>query len=267
VLDRPPAPAGSLTVVGTGIQVGVHLTPEARDAIERAERVLYLAEPTIGISVRALNPRAQTLDSFYQPDRPRRETYAAMVEAILAPVREGEEVCAAFYGHPGMLVRPGHEAIRRARAEGFEARMLPGVSAEDCLVADLGVDPGQLGWQSYEATEFLVHRRTPDISAGLVLWQIGVVGCTRYSPAPDRAHVSVLIEYLCRFYPPEHDAVLYEASPYPVTGHVAQRLALAQVTPDAVTPMATMYVPPAADPQPDPEMLGRLGLGQAWSSG
>ena len=64
-----------------------------------------------------------------------------MAEAILEPVRAGKRVCAAFYGHPGVFVLPSHDAISRARAEGFEATMLPGVSAEDCLVADLGVDP------------------------------------------------------------------------------------------------------------------------------
>src|SRR5437773_2103233 len=75
------------------------------------------------------------------PGKPRRETYAEMVEELLAPVRAGHNVCAAFYGHPGVFVNPGHEAIRRARAEGFPARMLPAVSALDCLVADLGIDP------------------------------------------------------------------------------------------------------------------------------
>ena len=49
-----------------------------------------------------------------------------MVEEILAAVREGKRVCAVFYGHPGVYVKPSHEAVRRARKEGFEARMLPG---------------------------------------------------------------------------------------------------------------------------------------------
>src|SRR3546814_12671609 len=35
-----------------------------------------------------------------------------------------------------------HKAIAQARAEGLEAHMEAGVSAEDCLYADLGIDPG-----------------------------------------------------------------------------------------------------------------------------
>jgi hypothetical protein len=37
--------------------------------------------------------------------------------------------------------------------------MLPGISAEDCLFADLGIDPGIYGCQSYEATDFLANGR------------------------------------------------------------------------------------------------------------
>ena len=67
--------------------------------------------------------------------------YARIVGDILDAVRGGASVCAAFYGHPGIFVTPSHDAVRRARAEGYPARMLPAVSAVDCLFADLGVDP------------------------------------------------------------------------------------------------------------------------------
>ena len=43
-------------------------------------------------------------------------------------IRAGFRVCAVFYGHPGVFVYPSHEAIRRARAEGFAARMLPALT-------------------------------------------------------------------------------------------------------------------------------------------
>ena len=64
-----------------------------------------------------------------------------MVERILSYVRRGLNVCVVFYGHPG--VHPGHESIRRARMEGFSASKLPGISAEDCLFAELGIDPSK----------------------------------------------------------------------------------------------------------------------------
>src|SRR3546814_14587936 len=77
-------------------------------------------------------------------------TYREMVAAMLAEVRAGRRVCGAFYGHPGVFARVPHKAIAQARAEGFEAHMEAGVSAEDCLYADLGIDPGEVGCQHYE---------------------------------------------------------------------------------------------------------------------
>src|SRR3546814_4889838 len=96
-----------------------------------------------------------------------------MVAAMLAEVRAGRRVCGAFYGHPGVFARVPHKAIAQARAEGFEAHMEAGVSAEDCLYADLGIDPGEVGCQHYEASQFMFYRRRIDPSAYLVLWQIG----------------------------------------------------------------------------------------------
>jgi len=57
-----------------------------------------------------------------------------MVERILKNVKDGFKVCVVFYGHPGVFVQPSHEAIRIARLEGFSARMLPGISAEELLI-------------------------------------------------------------------------------------------------------------------------------------
>ena len=79
-----------------------------------------------------------------------------MADAIVAEVELGKTVCAVFYGHPGVFARPSHLAIERTRALGHRAEMLPAVSAEDCLFADLGVDPGD-GCQSFEATNFVVR--------------------------------------------------------------------------------------------------------------
>ncbi len=54
--------------------------------------------------------------------------------------------------------------------------MLPGISAEDCLFADLGVDPAEAGWQSYEATGSSSAAAAIEPRAALVLWQVDGVG-------------------------------------------------------------------------------------------
>jgi hypothetical protein len=242
---------GSLVIAGTGIRPGLQTTPEARMAIERADKVLFLLDPVGARWIASLNPSAESLGNLYSAERPRTETYRAMVGEILRFVRQGLGVCVALYGHPGVFVQPSHEAIRRAREEGFVARMIPGISAEDCLVADLGIDPGERGWHAYEATDFLLYGRTADPSVQLVLWQIGAVGERRARKGPNPAALMILAERLERSYGPDHQVILYQASPYPIGEPAISRVRLGDLASAEIPPLATLYVPPAAPPSLD----------------
>lgn len=259
---------GSLTVVGTGIRLIGDVTADAFAHMEQAEKLLFLvADPATQYWIRSRNPSAESLDVFYGEGKNRLTTYEQMIDRILACVREGLQVCLAIYGHPGVFVYPSHQAIERARREGFEARMLPGISAEDCLFADLGFDPGTYGCQSFEATDFLVHRRRFDTHVSLVLWQIAVIGELGYRTDQlyNRAGLQVLAEVLKEDYGPDHEVVVYEAAQYPVCNAVIERVRL-EALPDAhVSGISTLYVPPLARASLDTEMVRRLGIGMRQS--
>lgn len=251
---------GSLVVVGTGLRAAQHLTPEARDEISHADRVFYLvSDPLSEKWVKTLRPTAKSLASCYLRGRPRMAAYERMIDRILAPVRSGQRVCAAFYGHPGVAVLPSHEAIRRARKEGFEAEMLPGISAEDCLFSELGVDPVRSGCQSFEATDFLVYRRRFDPSSALVLWQAGVVGNLDYGERPARSGLRILARRLARVYGKRHEVVLYEASLLPVVPSTIRSVRIEELPRSGVTGGMTLFVPPRPQ-RPDPRGLRSLGL-------
>src|SRR5262245_3102696 len=143
---------GSLQVVGTGYLIAGHATPQAVAAMRRAEKLFYLVgdRPTRAW-LESLNPSAESLQDSYAVGKRRSCSYQGMVARILARLRQGLDVCAAFYGHPGVMAIPSHVAIRQAREEGYDAWMLPAISAADCLYADLGIDPGAQGCQSFEA--------------------------------------------------------------------------------------------------------------------
>ena len=174
------AQGGSLTVVGTGIRAIGQLTVEALAAMAEAEALLHvIGEPMQEEALQAINPAAETMTGYYVDGMERSSTYEAMVQRVLGEVTAGKRTVAAFYGHPGVFTYPSHESVRRARAAGFPARMLPAVSAEDCLFADLGIDPGD-GCQSYEATDLLYRDRPFDPRAHLVLWQVGTLGNWTY---------------------------------------------------------------------------------------
>jgi uncharacterized protein YabN with tetrapyrrole methylase and pyrophosphatase domain len=206
-----------------------------------------------------LNANTVSLQTHYRRGKSRLRSYEEMVEAILTAVRAGKKVCAAFYGHPGIFVRPSHRAIERARAEGFEARMLPGVSAEDCLFADLGVDPGDAGCQSYEASDWLIHARNLDTAAPLILWQIAVVADrTMQRLTSDPRRVAILTEVLLRFYPPDHMVTLYEAAIFATGRAKIEGMALCDLPSARVTQQSTLYAPPLAPSQPDPERIALI---------
>ncbi|MGD1060981.1 MAG: SAM-dependent methyltransferase [Methanomassiliicoccales archaeon] len=255
---------GSLVVVGSGIQLVNHMTQEALQCIQDSERVFHVvADYPTEMWLKTLNPKAESLNSLYESGKPRLETYKQMVQVIMDHVRKGFKVCAVFYGHPGVFVTPGNEAIRRARSEGYEARMLPGISAEDCLFADLGVDPGQCGCQSFEATDFLVHKRRFDPSSVLIIWQIGAIGAPDYQDdLYSHSGISLLVDVLQKRYGAHHEVVVYEASPfpYPVAGPSIQKVGLAELPKARIAPASTLYVPPK-ESVCDDDMVRKLNLG------
>jgi hypothetical protein len=256
------AKTGSLVVVGTGIQIAGQLTPEALAWIKRADRLLYaVGDPVAAEAVRQLNPgAAESLAPLYADDKPRMATYNEMIDRILDCVGSGMLTCVAAYGHPGVSAYPFHQAIRQARALGYPARMLPAVSAADCLFADLGIDPTTHGCQSFEATDFLLHGRLVDPSAALILWQIGLVGDLLFHhDGFNPALLPLLVERLGRFYPADHVCTLYEAAAYPglePTIRLGRLSALAELP---VTWESTLYIPPSRLPQADLDILSRIG--------
>jgi hypothetical protein len=247
-----PKKTGSLVVVGTGIRVLGQLTVETIAWIKLADRVFYLvADQVAETAVRLLNPnRAESLAGFYVPGEPRRPGYHKMAEAIAESVRSGNLTCAAFYGHPGVCVYPAREAVRLVRESGLEATVLPAISTEDCLFADLGVEPGEHGCQSYEATYFLRRNLKIEPTAGLVLWMVGSVGDpTQPVTEYDRSAVRLLAEKLGSIYSASHEVTLYRASLFPGAKPWTLDLRIQDLAAAEIPPMTTLYVKPMREPK------------------
>jgi uncharacterized protein YabN with tetrapyrrole methylase and pyrophosphatase domain len=256
---------GSLTIVGTGIKAVSHTTLEALSHIQTADKLFYLAaDPITQEWLHQENPSAESLQSCYADGKPRMPAYRAMIQRLLAPLQDGKRVCGAFYGHPGVFVYPTHEAIRQARANGFDATMLPGVSADACLFADLGIDPARYGCSSFEATDFLVHQRRFDPRSSLVLWQIGLVGEVDFKASGYKGTgIALLVEALLRTYPGEHLVTVYEASQFVVCGPRIETLPLAALPSLPLTASSTLFVPLLEYARADDDVVGRLGLNVA----
>jgi uncharacterized protein YabN with tetrapyrrole methylase and pyrophosphatase domain len=251
---------GSLVVVGTGISAG-HVTLEARSYISSAQKVLYcVADVATERLILDLKPDAESLYVLYAEGKPRRETYQQMTDRTLECVREGLRVCVAYYGHPGIFVNPSHRSIRAARAEGFSARMVPAVSSLDCLFCDLGIDPST-GCQMYEATDLVLRQRQIDTSCHMILWQVAATGDLKFSfKGFNNRNTLHVVDYLLKFYPPEHELTIYEAAQYSVCEPIIEKVKLGDLGEKRLTGVSTLYVPPRQKPRLYLTMLNRLGL-------
>jgi len=251
---------GSLVCVGVGMTLGAHISPRARSHIEQADVVFVaVSDPMVEMWVQQMHPDVRSLQPFYQEGKSRGITYRQMVDAMLAEVRAGKNVCGAFYGHPGVFAWAPHQAIEQARTEGYPAHMEPGISAEDCLYADLGIDPGEFGCQHYEASQVMLYRRRLDPSAYLILWQAGIAGDrsgTRF--ATGQAHRQLLVEVLAEDYPLEHPVLLYEAATLAISAPRMERLTLQTLPQARVQMQSTLVIPPCQPLQPNPAVRERL---------
>jgi len=256
---------GRLVVIGSGIKAVSHFTLEAQRHIQQADIVLYAAaDPVTDMWIEQQNPNSFDLYQYYADDKARVITYVQMIERVLAEVRAGKYVCALFYGHPGVFVTPSHNAIAIAREEGYDAVMLPAVSAEDCLYADLGVDPSVPGCQIYEATDFLLRRRKVDTTANFVLWQVGCIGDLGFKfGGYENDKFDVLLDYLEEIYGADHPAINYVANMFAGPPQIDRHVIGDYRDPEVkakVSGISTFFIPAKDSVQSDTGMLARLGL-------
>ena len=248
--------------------LGSHITPLARSYIEKADVVFTaLSDGIIELWLARMNPNVRSLQPLYKEGKSRGDTYRQMTDTLLTEVRAGKRVCGAFYGHPGVFALPPHKAIEMARAEGYPAHMEPGVSAEDCLYADLGFDPGRYGCQHYEASQFMFYRRRIDPSAYLILWQIGVAGDQSFARFSTHSEYRrVLVELLARDYDLGHEVIIYRAATLPMHEPRIERLPLGKLPDADITMHETLVIPPARPLEPDLQVRERLSALDAAAS-
>lgn len=261
---------GSYIAVGLGMMLGAHISPRARSEIEQADTVFALvSDAIVELWLQQLRPDMRSLQPYYAEGKRRTDSYREMIEAMLSELRVGKRVCGVFYGHPGVFAQVPHHTIAQARAEGFEAEMQPGISAEDCLYADLGIDPGSYGCQHYETSQLLFYERQLDPSAYLILWQVGLTGdrsLRRYGTGP--AYRRLLIELLVEAgYPAEHEVIVYEAATLPIVSPRADQMPLSALVSADLRLQSTLVVPPAQAMRRNEAVLARIARIDATGDG
>lgn len=251
---------GSLACVGMGMTLGSHLTPLARSHIEQADVVFAaLSDGIVEMWLQRMHTDVRSLQPYYQEGKSRMQTYRQWVDLMMTEVRAGKQVCGVFYGHPGIFAWSPHKAIEVARAEGFKAHMEPGISAEDCLYADVGIDPGRFGCQHFEASQLLFYERRIDPTGYLVLWQVGLVGdrsLARFETGA--AYRQLLVDLLSQDYPFDHEVIIYRGATLPIEKPRIRRIALRDLPHVPLTTEETVVLPPAETLKPNLAIQERL---------
>ncbi|WP_267220909.1 SAM-dependent methyltransferase [Dyella silvae] len=251
---------GSIACVGLGMTLGSHLTPLARSHIEQADVVFAgVSDAVVEKWLQRMHGDVRSLQPYYGEGKPRSDTYQEWVDLMMAEVRAGKKVCGVFYGHPGVFAWSPHKVIEVARAEGYQAHMEPGISAEDCLYADLGIDPGSHGCQHFEVNQFVLCKRQVDPTAHLVLWQVAMLGIPSVSrsDAP-AAYRQLLVDRLSRDYPLEHQVTIYRAATLPVERPRIRKVALRDLPTTPMTPEETVVLPPAKAVERDEDFIRQV---------
>ncbi|MEE9493231.1 MAG: SAM-dependent methyltransferase [Gammaproteobacteria bacterium] len=256
---------GRLICIGTGIRYSEQITIVSKTYLQRADIVFGVMQNSlIDDWIMDNNPNYINMQKFYGQGKSRHQTYIEMVDAILVEVRAGKDVCCALYGHPGMYACIAHLAIGRAKEEGFAAKMEPGISAEDCLFADLGLDPGYFGCQSFEATHLLFYKHTVDPGTVLILWQISLAGeHTLKQFETTQKNLQLTVEFLSQWYDLEYEVIIYEAAVLPEDTPRIERIPLKDLPNAELEMHSTLVILPKEQAEFNQEMLTKFGITEA----
>lgn len=256
------AKKGSFVAVSTGMLLGGHVTIRSKKLLENADVVFSLvAHPVVDTWLNNCNNNVINLQPLYEEGKHRMDTYKEMVEVMLEAVRAGKDVCGAFYGHAGVFAWVPHRTVEVAKEEGYRSYMEPGVSAEACIYSDLGIDPGQVGMQSYEASQFLFYGHTPNTRSYLLLWQIALAGeTTAKTFNVNTSNLQILVEHLQNWYPEEHEVIIYETPTLPIESVREDRVALGKLSEQKLNLYSTLIVPPATELALNESLLKKFNI-------
>ncbi len=256
--------APDITIVGLGILPGGHLTREAEDALRRCNEILFL---DAGIATRAwletYCPKVTSLfATTYVEARARLPGYREMAVQVLDAALDRAPVGFAINGHPTVGVTASALVARAAGALGLDVAVLPGISAMDCLLAELMLDPVVEGLQMFEATDLLLRQRPMQNDVPALIWQVGTVETSLHTERPSRPErFRRLRAHLLTFYPPEHPATAVHASSHPLVPTASWTFPLGRIEAEAdrLHAAVTLYLPPLGRrPIADTDLLADL---------
>jgi uncharacterized protein YabN with tetrapyrrole methylase and pyrophosphatase domain len=259
-------------LIGAGVQMPIHLTIEALDAMDYCQEIYTILSP----SVLALLPsefasKIKSLWPFYQPGILRRDAYAAEVVAILEAAERNRPVAYLTVGNPVFFDNVTQGLLKAGQERGLDVRIVAGISSIDTILVDLQHDIAP-GLQIYDATALVAYAIQPRVDMACLLLQPNVFG-TAYVAAgyqPQQSMIAILRDYLLRFYPPEHQIIYITSATHwkavaQLECFALQTLGGTQQAPQ--TPGASLFLPPIHEAVADLAFTARMADVQSFAEG
>jgi uncharacterized protein YabN with tetrapyrrole methylase and pyrophosphatase domain len=243
--------AFDIYIVGLGIVNVRQITHEVDEALRRSREVLLVAQ-SFGM-IEYLNQfcsNVTDLSVAYHEGDNRMNAYNMMTAKVIEASLDHPPVTFALYGHPLVFAWPPFQILRMAPLFNLRVKILPGISAMDCLFIDLKLDPAG-GLQIYEATDILLRQRPLQPDVACLIWQIGAVETQLYSMATSKPERFKRIKnYLLKYYPLEHKVIAVYSSSFPLVPSLLTEFALRdfEAYSQEIHPGATLYIPPLRPP-------------------
>jgi len=243
-----------LIIAGTGIKFLSHLSYEVQAAVKHSDCVLYLVnEPAIKNWIATNSKKSLSLDDAYFSCQRRSNSYSMIEKKVAEQLESYSKVCLLVYGNPVFFSTAAVKISLDLSKKGISVDVMPAISALDCLFTDLRVDPANDGFQSYEATSFVVYDHDFITNSSLILWQIGVIGIVdtitekKTCDPNNRVFMGFLVEKLLSKYPPYHLCYIYVAAQYPGSSPQISECQISQLSDIDIDRLATLYIPPSSN--------------------
>lgn len=238
----------NICITGLGVKFVSHLTQEVIATIKKADKLFYLSnEPAMSSWLQREGNNPSSLEDIYFKSENRLDSYQEIANEVLNSLDDFDNVCFAVYGHPTYLNKMTQ--LIKANADiNIDVSILPGISSDSVMFADLGVDPVINGIMQFEATDFLRKSIKPVTTSHLVLWQPGMIGSNGHEESHNnREGMAQLKIHLSKSYKSEHEAVVYVASQYPLRPPKVSNVKIGLLDELDIDKLATIYIPPQLD--------------------
>jgi uncharacterized protein YabN with tetrapyrrole methylase and pyrophosphatase domain len=220
-----------ITIIGLGISAGEHLTLEGLKALKSAD-VIFAPKGALPPALLGLAADFRdTSELYHLPDTEKR-----LAAAVLA-AEPGRSVAVCTVGHPLLFDKPAAFLKEECRRRGVACRALPGVSAVDAVLCELGYAADQDGFQARQA----LHVPGSKLDPSLPLF---VFRCNALAARADLRRR--FIAALRKPYPPGHLASFVESAHVPKRPSAVRTFPLKDLEKELASAPAeaTLFVPP-----------------------